>query len=93
VSVLLAGMSVYHMPAWHPQRLEGIGSLGIGVIDSCEAPFVCWERNTTPLLEQQVILAAEPPLQALYLPYFLNQDHSLSLEPSNWLVPEILSLH
>lgn len=30
---------------------EGVGSLEIGVTDSCEMPYECWELNQGPLEE------------------------------------------
>jgi hypothetical protein len=39
---------------------EGIGSPGIGVIDSCELPCGCWELNLGPLEEQPVLLTTSP---------------------------------
>jgi hypothetical protein len=41
---------------------EGVGTLGIGVTDSCELSCGCWELNSSPLEEQPVLLTAEPSL-------------------------------
>lgn len=40
----------------------GVGSFGLGVIGTCEPPCGCWDLG--PLEEQQMLLIAEPPLQA-----------------------------
>ena len=44
---------------------EGFGSPGIGVSDSCELPYRCWELNPGPLEEQPVPLITEPCPEAL----------------------------
>lgn len=49
-------MSVCYMHAWYPGRREdGIGCQ-IGIIDSCESPYGCWESNLGPLQEKEVLL-------------------------------------
>jgi hypothetical protein len=35
----------------------------LGVTDSFELPFGCWELNSGPLEEHSVLLTAEPSLQ------------------------------
>jgi len=42
---------------------EGVGSLGTGVMDSCELLCGCWELNLESLKEQFVLLTIEPSLQ------------------------------
>ena len=57
--ILPACISVYHVGAWCPQKLEeGIKSLGIGVMDSCETPRGYWEWSLSPLEEQIMLLSA-----------------------------------
>ena len=41
---------------------EATGSPGTGVTDNCKSPCGCWESNLGPLVEQPVLLAAEPSL-------------------------------
>ena len=38
-------------------------SPGTGVSGGCELPYGCWEPNSDPLLEQQLLLTTGPPLQ------------------------------
>ena len=47
----------------HVYLCEGFGSSGMGVTDSCELPYGCWELNPGPLEEQPVLLTNEPSLQ------------------------------
>lgn len=44
---------------------ERIGSLRGGVTDGRELPCGCWEQNSAPLQEPQVLLTAEASLQLL----------------------------
>jgi len=44
---------------------EGVGSSGTGVTDDCELSCGCWELNLRPLVEQPMLLTAEPSLQPL----------------------------
>lgn len=56
---------VYHVYAWPPGRSEeGIRSPGTGINGDYELPRGCWDLNPG-LLQEQVLLAAEPSLQAL----------------------------
>jgi hypothetical protein len=68
-SVLPAGMSVYHMSVftcvclvWVEAR-RGVGSSGTRVSAGCELPRACWESDSGPPAEQQVLAAAELVLQ------------------------------
>jgi hypothetical protein len=50
---------------------DGIGSLGDGIPEGCELlSMVCWDLNSGPLEEQQVLLTAGP---ALYIVRSLEQ--------------------
>lgn len=49
-----------------PQRpVEGVGSPGLGISDSCESLYSFWELNSNPLTEKQMLLTSEPSLQLL----------------------------
>lgn len=57
-------MSVYHMHAWYLRMSEErVGSLGTGIMGSCEPPYKCWKLYLVPLQVQQVLLTSEPSLQ------------------------------
>ncbi|CAO2588434.1 hypothetical protein LEMLEM_LOCUS4978 [Lemmus lemmus] len=45
------------------EKDPGVESPGTGVTDSYELLFECWELNLGPLEEQQMLVAAKPPLQ------------------------------
>jgi hypothetical protein len=51
-----------------PAEDRGILPHGIGVTGGCELPCGCWELNTDPLQEEQVLSSAEPPLQSRFHP-------------------------
>lgn len=40
---------------------EGAGSLGAGVVDTCEPPHGCWELDLGPLQEQQTLSHLSTP--------------------------------
>lgn len=70
MSALLTGISLYHMCAWNPGRLEeGIGAPGTGITDDSELPGECWELNSGPLKKPPLLFTTEPSLQLLLL-YF-----------------------
>lgn len=55
INVLLASIYVY-MYACCPGKLEeGVRSLGTEVIEDCEVPGECWERNPGRQQETQVL--------------------------------------
>lgn len=56
-------VSVYHVQAWNPRRSgEGTGDPGTEVTGGFEPPCGCWELNLG-LLQENVPLTAETPLQ------------------------------
>ena len=67
---------------------EDIGSLVAGVIGSCERPNVCgcWELNSGPLQEQQVLLTPELSLQ----PHKCRQTLQSILEKMTFLYEKII---
>lgn len=70
MNILPLRMSVHYMSVWCPRRPEeGIGSPGTGVTDDWESPCGCWESNPVPLVEQQVFLTAQLPLQPVLLTF------------------------
>ena len=61
-------VTVHLLYVWYSWELkEGIGTLGAGVIDSCEPPRARWESNVDPLEEQPVLFSPEPSLQSSLL--------------------------
>ena len=50
-----------------------------GVIDSCQIPYGCWESNSGPLEEYQVLLTTDPPLQSVKLCYKIPIKNILDL--------------
>ena len=55
---------------------EIIRSSGPGVTEDYELPCGCWELNSGPLQEQQVLLTTEPPFQP---PVFSKLKHYIYL--------------
>lgn len=54
------------MFAWRPWRPEEvIGSPETGVMDGFKLSCECWEPNSAPLQEQQLLTTTEPSPQAL----------------------------
>lgn len=57
-------LHVYHECAWGLRKPEeGIESSGTVVTGGSKTPYECWERNLSPLQEQQMPLTPGPPLQ------------------------------
>lgn len=58
-----ACIGAHYVYAWYPWRSEeGTGYPGTGIMDSYESPCGCWESNSDPLQQQQVLLTTEPSL-------------------------------
>ena len=58
---------------WPWSSEEGVGSPG--VIDGCELPCKCWEPNSSPPKEQQMLLTAQPSL---------SNSWYLFISPTQW---------
>lgn len=43
-----------------------------GVTGGCEPPYGCWEQNSSPFQEHQVLLTVEPPLQPQNIFFFIK---------------------
>lgn len=71
-------MSLCHVCAWCPQRLEeGVRALGTEVIDDDEMPCGSLEMNLDPLKEQLLLLTVEPSLQTLLVLFVFLLFNSL----------------
>lgn len=94
MSVLHTCMSVYHVHAWCPQRLEeGPGLLGSGVTDSFEPPSGFWEPNPTPMQKRPVLLitSAMAPAPSVCLRQARpHREESVGLRGSAAEAPQLL---
>lgn len=69
MGVLSVCLYVHHMHA--VPRSKIVGSLGAGVIDSCELPREFLEQNPGHLQKQQLLLTTESSLKRTYLSVFV----------------------
>lgn len=62
MSILPACMSLYHVYACHPRRLEeeGVRSPGTGLRDRCEQPCGCQELDLCVVEEQPLTAKSSP---------------------------------
>lgn len=79
MSILLACMSVCHMPAQNPGRSEqNFGSPGTGVTNGCELLCGYIKLTSVPLQEQEVLLTTEQYLRPfVHLSSIMNDVHRL----------------
>lgn len=71
--VYVVGRGYAHMSVC-PWRSEFTDSSGAGVRLLSATQKVCWERNSSPLQKQSVLLTAEPSLQRLSVPFLPAPD-------------------